>query len=148
VATVCMTPGREISRHMKVGRVSPRTFFAASALLFAAATALTIMLGTSMSAMREMPMPGGWTLSPIWIRMAGHTWTDSAASFLGMWAAMMVMMMQPSLAPALWRFHLSVRGKGDTRVGRLAALVSIGYYFVWIVVGGVVYALGAALAAI
>jgi hypothetical protein len=27
-----------------------------------------------MSAMGEMPMPGGWTMSMAWMRMPGQTW--------------------------------------------------------------------------
>ena len=45
-------------------------------------------------AMREMPMPGGWTMSMTWMRVPGQTWAG-AASFLAMWIAMMVAMMLP-----------------------------------------------------
>jgi hypothetical protein len=38
-----------------------------------------------MSAMGEMPTPGGWTMSMAWMRMPGQTWPGAAASFLGMW---------------------------------------------------------------
>jgi hypothetical protein len=37
-----------------------------------------------MSAMGEMPMPGGWTMSMAWMRMLGQTWPDAAATLLGM----------------------------------------------------------------
>jgi hypothetical protein len=42
-------------------------FLGVSALLFAASAAVTIVWCTSMSAMGEMPMPGGWTMSMAWI---------------------------------------------------------------------------------
>ena len=80
-------------------RASRHGFFGVSALLFVASAALTIALGESMSAMGEMPMPGGWTMSMAWMRMPGQTWPGAAASFLGMWVAMMVAMMLPSLVP-------------------------------------------------
>jgi hypothetical protein len=85
---------------------SQRAFFCVSALLFAASAALTIAWCESMSAMGEMPMPGGWTMSMAWMRMPGQTWPGAAASFLGMWVVMMVAlavveMQQPALARAV-----------------------------------------------
>jgi hypothetical protein len=49
----------EISRRMASGRPSQQAFFGASALLFAASAAVTIVWCASMSAMGEMPMPPG-----------------------------------------------------------------------------------------
>jgi hypothetical protein len=40
-------------------RASQRAFFGVSALLFAASAAVTIVWCASISAMGEMPMPGG-----------------------------------------------------------------------------------------
>ena len=71
-------------------RVSERAFLAVSALLFAASAAVTIVGRASMAAMDAMPMPGGWTMSMVWMRMPGQTWPGAAASFLGMWVVMMV----------------------------------------------------------
>ena len=48
---------------------SERAFFGVSALLFAASAAATIVWCASMSAMGEMEMPGGWTMSMVWLRM-------------------------------------------------------------------------------
>jgi hypothetical protein len=58
---------------MAAERASQRAFFGVSALLFAASAAVTIVWGASMSAMGEMPMPGGWTMSMAWRRMPGQT---------------------------------------------------------------------------
>ncbi|HTG08256.1 MAG TPA: hypothetical protein VK635_29945 [Bradyrhizobium sp.] len=44
-------------------RASQRAFFGDSPLLLAASAAVTIVWCESMSAMAEMPMPGGWTMS-------------------------------------------------------------------------------------
>jgi predicted metal-binding membrane protein len=101
-----------------------------------------------MSAMGEMPMPGGWTMSMVWMRMPGQTWPGAAASFLGMWVAMMVAMMLPSLVPMLWRYRQAVGRTGAPHLGGLTALVGMGYFFVWTLFGVVVFPLGAALAAI
>jgi predicted metal-binding membrane protein len=86
-------------------RASERAFFGVSALLFAASAAVTILWCASMSAMGEMPMRGGWTMSMAWMRMPGQTWPGIAASFLGMWVVMMVAMMLPSLVPMLRRYR-------------------------------------------
>ncbi len=129
-------------------RASQRAFFGVSALLFAASAAVTIVWCASMSAMGEMPMPGGWTMSMAWMRMPGQTWPGAAASFLGMWVVMMVAMMLPSLVPMLWRYRQAVGRTGETRLGRLTALVGVGYFFVWTVFGMAAFPLGVALAAI
>ncbi|HSB20285.1 MAG TPA: DUF2182 domain-containing protein [Anaeromyxobacteraceae bacterium] len=127
---------------------SERAFLGASALLFAASAAVTIAWCASMSAMGEMPMPGGWTMSMAWMRMPGQTWPGAAASFLGMWVAMMVAMMAPSLVPMLLRYRQAVGGAGEARLGRLTALVGMGYFFVWTVLGMAAFPLGVALAAV
>jgi len=136
------------ARHMVSGRASERIFFGVSALLFAASAAVTIVWGASMSAMGGMPMPGGWTMSMAWMRMPGQTWPGAAASFLGMWVVMMVAMMLPSLIPMLRRYRQAVGRTGATRLGRLTALVGVGYFFVWTVIGMAAFPLGVALAAV
>jgi predicted metal-binding membrane protein len=57
-------------------------------------------------------------------------------------------MMSPSLAPMLWRYRQAVGGAGETRLGRLTALVGVGYFVVWTMFGMAVLALGVALAAV
>src|ERR1700675_1573567 len=142
------TAGREISRRMASERASHRAFFGVSALLFAASAAVTIVWCASMSAMGEMPMPGGWTMSMAWVGMPGQTWPSAAASFLGMWVVMMVAMMLPSLVPMLWRYRQAVGRTGETRLGRLTAIVGVGYFFVWTVFGMAAFPLGVALTAV
>src|SRR5947208_3935864 len=139
---------REISRRMVSERASPQAFFGVSALLFAASAAVTTAWCASMPAMGGMPMPGGWTISMAWTRMPGQTWPGTAASFLVMWVVMMVAMMLPSLLPMLWRYRQAVGRTGGTRLGRLTALVGMGYFFVWSVFGMAVFPLGVALAAV
>ncbi len=129
-------------------RLSQRAFFSVSALLFAASTAVTIVSSTSMSTTGDMPMPGGWTMSMVWMRMPPHTWLGAVASFLSMWVVMMVAMMLPSLVPTLWRYREAVIRTRDTRLGRLTALVGVGYFFVWTVFGMTAFPLGAALSTI
>jgi predicted metal-binding membrane protein len=127
---------------------SHRGFFGISALLFAASAALTVGWCASMSAMGEMSMPGGWTMSMVWMRMPGQMWPSAAASFLSMWVVMMVAMMLPSLVPTLWRYRQAVGSTAETRLGRLTALVGVGYFSVWTVFGMAAFPLGVALAAV
>ncbi|HEV7669360.1 MAG TPA: DUF2182 domain-containing protein [Thermoanaerobaculia bacterium] len=126
---------------------SQRAFLGVSALLFAASATMTIVWCASMSAM-GMPMPGGWTMSMAWMRMPGQTWPGAAASFLGMWVVMMVAMMMPSLVPMLLRYRRAVGGPSEARLGRLTAVVGVGYFFVWTAIGMAAFPLGVALAAI
>jgi predicted metal-binding membrane protein len=125
-------------------RTSRQTFFAVSALLFAASTAVTIVWGASMSKMGGMPMPGGWTMSMTW--MTGQDWSGAALSFLGMWVVMMMAMMMPSLVPMLLRYRQAIGTKWHGPVGWRTVLVGAGYFFVWTVFGIVVFPLGVALA--
>ncbi len=101
-----------------------------------------------MSAMGEMPMPGGWAISMAWIPMCGQTWLGSAALFLGMWLVMMVAMMLPSVVPMLLRYRHAVGRTGKTRLGRLTALVGAGYFLVWTAFGLAAFPLSIALTAV
>lgn len=142
------TGGCEMSGRAIEARVSQRAFFGVSALLFTVSTAVTIAGAASMSAMGEMPMPGGWTMSVAWMRMCGQTWPGLAASFLGMWVVMMVAMMLPSLVPMLWRYREAVSGAGVTGLGWLTVVVGVGYFVVWTAFGMAAFPLGVALAAL
>ena len=70
----------------------------------------------------------------------------AATSFLGMWVVMMAAMMLPSLTPMLWRYRQAVGGAGAMRLASLTALVTVGYFCVWTVVGMAVFPLAVALA--
>ena len=146
--TVGATGSADVSRGMATELASRRIFLGVATLLFAASAAVTIVRGASMSTMGGMPMPGGWTMSMAWMRMPGQTWPGAAAAFLGMWVAMMVAMMLPSLAPMLWRCRQAVGRTADARPGRLAAIVGVGYFAVWTMSGMAAFASGAVLAAL
>ena len=92
-------------------------------------------------------MPGGWTMSMAWMVMPGQTWAGAAAAFVGMWAVMMVAMMSPSVAGPLRRYRQALRAAGAPRSATLVALAAAGYFAVWIVLGALVFPLGAAIAA-
>jgi predicted metal-binding membrane protein len=134
------------SRLIVIDQASDGVFFGVSALLFAASGALTGAWCASMSAIRGMPMPGGWTMSMTWMHMPGQTWCGAAVSFLAIWMVMMVAMMMPSLVGMLRRYRQTVVKTGETSLGWLTLLVGVGYFFVWAIVGMAVFPLGVALA--
>jgi len=101
-----------------------------------------------MSAMGEMQMPGGWTMSMAWMRMPGQSWMNAAGSFVLMWLVMMVGMMGPSLVPVLCRFRDAGGGPNGWHKGRLTALVALGYFLVWAALGTAAFSAGAAVTTI
>lgn len=129
----------------EAGRGAP-LFFGTAALLFVAATVVTILSCASMTTMSAVPMAGGWLLSGIWLPLCGQSWLETAACFLGMWLTMMVAMMLPSLIPVLWRYRLAAVEAGACRPGQLAALAGTGYFIIWTGFGLLVFLVGAALA--
>lgn len=80
--------------------------------------------------------------------MPQQTWYAAASGYLGMWMAMMVPMMSPSLIPLLSRYRRSVRGANGVHLHGLTALVGAGYFAIWVVLGAVAYAAGAGVTAI
>jgi len=122
-----------------------RSLFAgACALTFVASVAVTIAWSSSMSAADGMPMPGGWTMSMAWMRMPDQSWAGAAATFVGMWVAMMPAMMLPSLAPVLWRYRQALAAQA--RSGLLVVPMGAGYFAVWAMFGAALYPFGVALA--
>ena len=113
----------------------PAKFILVCALAFAASVVATIYFCRSMSG--GMAMPGGWTMSMMWMRMPGQSWPISAAMFLLMWFAMMVAMMLPSALPTF----LKTQRPWDS----LCSMAS-GYFAIWLAFGVGIYALGVALA--
>jgi len=114
----------------------PLGFVALSALAFAGSVAATIYFCRSMGG--GMEMPGGWTMTMMWMRMNGQTWFGSAAGFLLMWLAMMAAMMLPSALPTFLK---------TKRAPASLSVMAVGYFAVWLAAGAGIYALGVAFAA-
>ena len=93
-------------------------------------------------------MPGGWTMSMTWMRMPDQTWTGATVSFLGMWTVMMVAMMLPSLVLMLLHYRQAVDTSSGRRRNQLTALVGIGYFVVWSMLGLLAFPPSCALAAV
>src|SRR3989441_10067552 len=115
----------------------PVEFIAVCVVAFIVSVAATIYFCRSMCC--EMEMPGGWTMSMMWMRMPGQTWSASAIGFLLMWLAMMVAMMLPS---ALLMF-LKTR-----RPWASLCYMASGYFAIWLAAGVGIYALGVAFATV
>jgi predicted metal-binding membrane protein len=126
-------------------RAPDHAFFGVLALLFVASAALTTHWCVSMSAMGGMAMPGGWTMSTMWMRMSGQTWFSAAAIFLGIWVVMMVAMMLPSLFPTLLRYQRQVRETDVPHAELRTMLAGTSYFLVWAVLGLAAYAVGAVI---
>ena len=73
--------------------------------------------------------------------MHGTSETSTLGSFLGMWIVMMAVMMLPSAILMLWRYRQAVANAGAMRL----ALVGTGYFFVWVLIGALVFPVGVAL---
>jgi predicted metal-binding membrane protein len=109
-------------------------------LAFSASAAATFHFIRSMP--DGMEMPGGWTMSMMWMLVADQTWLESAALFMLMWLAMMVAMMLPSAIPMLRNFRRALRARGATSFGTPLAVAACAYILVWLAVGGAVYVIG------
>jgi predicted metal-binding membrane protein len=107
------------------------------ALVFVVSVVATIYFCRTMGG--GMQMPGGWTMSMMWMRMNGQTWLASSADFLLMWLAMMVAMMLPSALP----MFLKAR-----RAPASLSAMTTGYFAVWLAAGVGIYALGVAFMAV
>ncbi|MBC8735955.1 DUF2182 domain-containing protein [Paraburkholderia sp. UCT31] len=147
VRAVCTSGQRLATR--RAARSSQRVFVGVCLLMFAASVAATLAHGASMAAMGALPMPGGWSMSTLWMPTCGRTWARAAASFIGMWIVMMAAMMLPSLMPTLLRYRDAIGSRASAeRLALLTMLVSGAYAVVWTVLGVAVFALGASLAAL
>jgi len=135
--TGCVTMTHTRTEAVPTGRA---LFFVFSGLVFTASASATVYFCRSMSG--GMEMPGGWTMSMMWMRMPGQTWTASAAMFLLMWLAMMVAMMLPSALPMLLNFRQSLPGNENRTFGAPMIFAASGYFLVWLVFGAAVYLAG------
>jgi predicted metal-binding membrane protein len=122
------------------GAALPARFIVVCAMAFVASVAATVYFCRSMSG--GMEMPGGWTMSMMWMRMPGQTWTASAAMFMLMWLAMMVAMMLPSALPMLLNFRQFFPGNENRNLGAPVIFAASGYFLVWQVFGAAVYLAG------
>jgi len=119
-------------------------FYLSAVFVFLASAIATIWFCSSMSG--GMEMPGRWTMSMMWMPMAGQTWLAASAMFLFMWLAMMVAMMLPSAVPMLILYRRALHFRKDPSADIATWLMAAGYFFVWLGVGAIAYGAGVAVA--
>ena len=130
------------------GSPGERETYAIIAAVFAISLAATVWFWHAMPADMDMKMPGGWTMSMMWMVMPNQSWLEAALIFLAMWEAMMVAMMLPSAAPMLLLYRRAARFRGDRRIGLATAAMGAAYFGVWLAVGLVAYAAGLGIASL
>jgi len=94
--------------------------------------------------MGRMPMPGGWSMSTMWLPLCGQSWFGAAAGFIGTWAVMMVPMMLPLAVAPLRRYRATLDGRW--RPSLLTAAAGLAWAATWTVLGLPVHLAGAAVA--
>jgi predicted metal-binding membrane protein len=109
-------------------------------VLFATSVAATVYYCATMSG--GMDMPGGWSMSMMWMPMAGQTWAGAAVMFMLMWLAMMVAMMLPSALPMIFGYHAMQSRDGGKMVAARTLWMTGGYFFVWSGAGAVIFVAG------
>ncbi|MDB5354022.1 MAG: putative metal-binding integral rane protein [Phycisphaerales bacterium] len=119
-----------------------RVLYATAIAVFVFCAWLTWHFCTSMGGDMDMLMPGGWTMSGMWMWMPGQTWAGSTVMFLAMWVAMMVAMMLPSVLPMVVIYRRAAAFRQDRRPDLSAALLILGYFGVWSALGLLAYAAG------
>jgi predicted metal-binding membrane protein len=95
-----------------------------------------------------MSMPGGWTMSMMWMRMPGQSWAAAAAVFVAMWTAMMIAMMLPSALPMMLLYRRVLAFRAEEGIALATLCVGAGYFAVWLAFGAVAYAAGVAVCAV
>ena len=127
---------------IKTAKLAPPGLYFVCAFIFLSAAAVTAWFNRTMS--MTMPMPGGWSMSMMWMEVA----TGSPGQFLifsVMWVAMMVAMMLPSTLPMLLLYRRVARFRGDSYLSLRVWLVGAGYFAAWAGFGAVVCLVGALL---
>jgi len=109
-------------------------------LIFAIAVIVTLRLAFSMEG--NMPMPGGWSMTMMWMVMPGQTWWGAAGTFLFMWQAMMIAMMLPSSWPVLELYQRVALSTKSPRPSLAAIVLGVGYFGVWLAFGLLSFGVG------
>jgi predicted metal-binding membrane protein len=129
------------------GRVSrEHAVYLSAGGVFAVCALLTLHFARTMA--DGMAMPGGWTMSMMWMRMPGQSWLAAAAVFVVMWVAMMVAMMLPSSLPMMLLYRRVIAFRGDRGLAAATWSLGAGYFAVWLAFGIAAYGAGVAVAAV
>jgi hypothetical protein len=91
-------------------------------------------------------MPGGWTMSALWLPMCGQSWLAAMAGFARMWALTMVPMMLPLAVAPLRRYRATLDGTGRWRPFLLTVAAGLAWAAAWMASGAPLYLVGTAVA--
>jgi predicted metal-binding membrane protein len=105
------------------------------AAIFTIGLAITVYCCRAMG--HGLPMPGGWTMSMMWLQMPGQSRLAASAQFLIMWLGMVSVMNLPLMVPVF--LHTGRRSLS------LCYIVG-GYYTIWLIAGIAVCFSGTAMA--
>jgi predicted metal-binding membrane protein len=94
--------------------------------------------------MGQIPMPGGWSMSAMWLPVCGQSWLGAAAGFTRTWAWMMVPMMLPLAVVPLLNYRATLDGRWHPLL--LTAAAGLAWAATWTALGLPVYLAGAAVA--
>jgi len=119
---------------------APPGFWIAAILVFGLSMFWTVASIRTMHG--TMDMPGGWTMSMMWMRMPGQSWPAAAGMFLAMWLAMMVAMMLPSALPMFLAHRTALVKRRVTRPDRTVVAAAASYFTVWLLVGAALWPVG------
>jgi predicted metal-binding membrane protein len=117
--------------------------YIAAIAVFVATSWYTLWSMRSMSG--GMVMPGGWTMSMMWMPMADQSQLAAAALFMTMWAAMMIAMMLPSAMPMILMYRRVLTFHRTPGATAKTFAMATGYFTAWSMLGLFAYAAGAGL---
>ncbi|MCO1370717.1 DUF2182 domain-containing protein [Burkholderia multivorans] len=126
-----------------------QAFGAVLAAVSATAVAVLLNRHASMDAMGGGIAAGGWLAPAAWGHPCGWRADRALAAFAGMWGTMVVAMMLPVLAPALWHYRQLIGAHVPGPAHRTARVAIAGgaYFSVWMAIGVLVWMAGDVLAA-
>jgi len=122
---------------------SERWARAVAIVIFVADAWFTVYQAGAMSG--GMPMPGGWTMSMMWMAMPGQSKWGAAWMFLIMWQAMMIAMMLPSAWPMLAMYRRVAISSSMSHPGLATVVVASAYFGVWLAFGIAAFSIGFAI---
>jgi predicted metal-binding membrane protein len=125
--------------------VSQRAVYIWAAVVVAVTSAITLYFCFAPSMAGGMDMPGGWTMSMMWMRMPGQSAFAAALMFQAMWLAMMIAMMLPSALPLLLLYRKAAAFAGEKHLALSTWGLASGYFLTWVGFGIVAYAIGIAI---
>ena len=138
--------GRPLAHGFSTGPVDlPRArresrVYLGAVFVFAISAIATVWFCRSMPG--GMEMPGGWTMSMMWMRMPGQSRLGAAGMFLVMWLAMMAAKMLPSALPTVLIYRRLLHFRRERHPALATGAMACAYLLVWLGFGLAAYVTG------